>query len=446
MHHPRRPDGQIETGIEASRIDALRPALLFIALVAVLLLPSFLNGYPFVMDDSIAYSGQGINWIRSKTAAATAAPLYGLVGFWALPILNAILAASAWLVLSISFGIRQWQFVALPIAVLALQPVYASAVLVDIWFFPAMIFLVVALQRSSPFLALLSGLLLSAHGSGLWLAVAFAVGTAAILRRPRYLIYTGLAVATSIAVTTALDLKHHPDTPRLEKTFLASRLFSVHPELLRIECERSGEAVLCAAADVVTALKVDPAHHGRRDFIWDLQARFGERFDLVRFERDHALPIIVSALRHDPTETIRSMIGDLASFYAPDTRFDFTGTLVETMPERYYGSLQYRENLMQHDTVRTAATAFRYLLYGLVAGVLAWRWRAIAAEDRRWIGLLVALSVANDILFAILSGPPDRYHHRILGLLGAAMLIALSDRNLGRARLGGSATAMTTRE
>ena len=44
------------------------------------------------------------------------------------------------------------------------------------------------------------------------------------------------------------------------------------------------------------------------------------------------------------------------------------------------------------------------------------------------ITLIILLCLANDVSFALLSGPPDRYHHRILALLATTAMIALADR------------------
>ncbi len=145
---------------ERPRLNAIAPgmsagatALMFLSLVALFLLPAWLNGFPWVMDDSIAYSGQGVNWMRAKTAAVLVAPLYGLIGYWALPVFNAVVNAAAWLLLIRSFDLRAYWLV-LPLAVLALQPLYTSAVLVDAWFFAAVVFLIVSIRSKSPFLAL----------------------------------------------------------------------------------------------------------------------------------------------------------------------------------------------------------------------------------------------------------------------------------------------------
>ncbi|RYG93492.1 MAG: hypothetical protein EON57_19945, partial [Alphaproteobacteria bacterium] len=61
--------------------NTLRMAALSAALFVILLLPAVWNGFPFVMEDSIGYSGQGVGWMRSKTAAVAVAPLYALVGY-----------------------------------------------------------------------------------------------------------------------------------------------------------------------------------------------------------------------------------------------------------------------------------------------------------------------------------------------------------------------------
>lgn len=396
----------------------------FFVMVCILLLPAWLNGFPFVMSDSIAYSGQGVNWMRSKTAAVAMAPLYGLLGYWALPLANAILTAAAWLVLAHLFGIGRAIFVAIPLAVLALQPLYASAVIVDIWFFCAVIAGIAAMRWSSPFLALVTGILLSAHGSGVLLFAPLVLAAAIAFRAPRFLAYGALAIVTAFVVTAALDMRHYADKPRLEKTFLASRIFSAYPDLLRNECSKSGAEILCRAAARVEQLRAVPEYADRRDFFWELTRELQPGFDLSAFEKDHALPIILDAVTNRPFDILALAASDFASFYAPATTLDFLERPDQAMPHGFSASRQ-AAGAMQSPAVEQAVSTARYLLYAVAAIMLVYGWRRAGPDARRWVVLLLLLALANDALFAILSGPPDRYHHRILGLLAAAAILAI---------------------
>lgn len=409
----------------AGQLSLPAQAAFFVVTVGVLLLPAWLNGFPFVMSDSIAYSGQGVNWMRSKTAAVAVAPLYGLLGYWALPLANAVLTAAVWLVLARLFGMGRSILVSLPLALLALQPVYASAVIIDIWFFCAVIFGVAAMRWSSPFLALVTGILLSAHGSGVVLFAPFVLLAALAFRAPRFVIHGALAIVTALAVTAALDMRYYPDKPRLEKTFFASRLFSAYPDLLREECRRSGANVLCRAATRVEELRAMPQHAGRRDFFWELTNELQPDFDLSEFETKHALPVILDGLSNRPTDILMLVAADFASFYGPQTTFDFLERPDQAMPAAFSTSRQ-AAGALQSPAVERSATMARYLLYALVLMTLVLCWSRTDRDTRRWIALLLLLALANDLLFAVLSGPPDRYHHRILGLLAAAAMIAFS--------------------
>jgi hypothetical protein len=403
--------------------EAFRWPLLFAGLFCLFLLPAVINGFPLVMDDSIAYSGQGVHWMRSKTAAVIAAPFYSLLGYWGLPILNALLTAGAWTVFSREFRLGPVAFVAVPLSILALQPIYASAVLVDIWFFCAILFAIVAMKRPSSALAILSGILLSSHGSGILLLVPFAIAATITFRRSRYLAIAGLSIVAAFAVNMALDLRFHPDKPRLEKTFLSGRLFSAYPELLERECRRSGDNVLCDAARLVADLKAQPENAGRRDFFWDVERRYGSAFDLATFEREHATSIILDAATWKPLNMAGLVIVDFTSFYLPQTRFDFISTLSSPMPAAFGQSTQ-AVGSMESGVAQAAATALRYLLYAGVIFILVRNRKRLGGDDGRWIAVLLALCLANDALFAALSGPPDRYHHRILGFLAMVALLA----------------------
>ncbi|MBW9117832.1 hypothetical protein JNB88_29885 [Rhizobium cauense] len=409
-----------------------RQACVWLLLLLLLLTPALINGFPLVMDDSIAYSGEGVGWIRSNTAAVLIAWPYRLFGYWALPLFNATLTATAWLLLCRGFSPSAPFVLALPVALLSLQPLYASAVLVDVWFFSAIALLIVAVRWRSPFLAMVSGILLSGHASGLLLILPFSLLAAVAFRNLRVLAMPALAIATLLVVNTALEHKYFPDVPRLGQTFLASRLFSIHPELLTRQCERSGDTTLCAAADYVVRLQTDPANAGRRDFFWDIARQFPQGFQLSHFEQQHARPIIMDGLTYKPMETASVVAGDFLSLYVPDTTLDFIPVLTEPMPDGFYQSAQ-PQGLWQNEAVRGLCTVLRYALYLLTAIATLRGWQWLTRDERIWIILLLMLSLGNDLLFAIISGPPDRYHHRILPLLGLIALIAISAIRRSRA-------------
>jgi hypothetical protein len=398
-------------------------ALVFVLLVLVLLLPALINGFPLVMDDSIAYSGEGVGWIRSNTAAVLIAPLYTLLGYWALPLFNAVLTAAAWLLFCRSFNIGNALLLALPLACLALQPLYSSAVLVDCWFFAAIVCLIAAIRRKSPLLAIISGILLSAHGSGPLLVLPLSILITLAFRKFSALAMPAIAIVTLVLVNGALERKYYPGVPRLSQTFLASRLFSIHPELLTHQCERSGDRSLCEAADYVARIKLDPVNADRRDFFWDIARQFPQDFQLARFEQQHAHPIIMEGLTYKPLQSGWVIATDFLSFYGPETSLDFIPVLTEPMPAGFYNSKQV-EGIWQDAAVRYVATVLRYALYLAVVGTLIVAARRLAQEERLWVVLLILLCLGNDVLFAIVSGPPDRYHHRILPLLALTVLVA----------------------
>jgi hypothetical protein len=86
------------------------------------------------------------------------------------------------------------------------------------------------------------------------------------------------------------------------------------------------------------------------------------------------------------------------------------------------------EGFFMAPAVRQVATALRYACYLTFLVSLWFGWRVAPASLRKVIAGAVRLLIANDAMFAILSGPPDRYHHRALPLLAAAALLLLSQR------------------
>ena len=167
-----------------------------------------------------------------------------------------------------------------------------------------------------------------------------------------------------------------------------------------------------------------PENAGRRDFFWDLMRAFPGRFELAAFERDHAWPVIQTAVTKMPFETAEIILRDFASFYGTGTRLDFIARLNEPMPEPFASSWQAR-GVWEEDGHLAVLTGLRLLLYTCLALALVVGWRASSGELRRWLFVILLICLANDALFAVVSGPPDRYHHRILPLLAAAISLLL---------------------
>jgi hypothetical protein len=399
----------------------------FCLLFAVMILPAVLNGFPLVMSDSIAYSGEGVNWMRGKFPTLLLTLPYKLVGYWAMPVLNSAMAAGAWVLLFRIHDIRPNPLIVCALIIISLQPIYTSAALVDAWFFPAVILLMSARRLSPVYVGILAGLLLSGHGSGQILAVVFAVLAAVLCQSRRQVVAGLMAALIAFGTNAVLDAMIEPGMPRLAKTFPAARVFSVQPELLRREADRSGNVVLAEAADEVARIKTYPENKGRRDLFWDVWKTTDGRFDLAEFENHHALPILKDALVFEPVPLTKAIFLDFLSYYGPKTKFDFQPSLSESFPTHFYNSHQ-ANGFFARLPVEALGTILRYGCYLGFAGSLVFGWRCADHHIRQTIIGIGLLVVANDALFAILSGPPDRYHHRILPLLAVGMILLNSGR------------------
>lgn len=379
------------------------------------------------MSDSITYSGKGANWFRGKFPALLLTLPYKLVGYWAMPILNSAMAAGAWILLLRVYDIRPSRRVLCILIVLSLQPIYTSAVLVDAWFFPAVILLLSARRLPEIYVGILAGLIFSGHGSGQIFALVVAV-LAAVLFRSRRQVVAGLVAAViAFGANLLLDAMIMPETPRLSKTFPAARVFSVQPELLQREAGRSGNLVQSEAADEVARIKTYRENKGRRDLFWDVWKTSEGEFDLARFEEHHALPILKVAFMFEPVPLARTIFLDFLSYYGPETQFDFQPVLSESFPERFYASHQAK-GFFAAVPVELAATILKYGCYLAFAAALVFGWRQAGADIHRTIMGMGLIAIANDALFALLSGPSDRYHHRILPLLAVGTVLLISDR------------------
>ena len=404
-----------------------KEVLLFAVLFLVFLAPAILNGFPLVMGDSIAYSGEGTHWMRGKTAAVLMAFPFKLLGYWALPLFNSLLNAFAWLLVFRLLGAEPKLPAYLALVICSLQPLYTSAVIVDSWFFPALVLLCYAARSRWVLMGILAGVLLSAHGSGVILALVFSGLSVLVCRSSKPAYAALLAIIVAIGFNSVLDATMSPDRPRLSKTFPASRAFSVQPELLEREAARSGDTSLLKAAELTRQVKATPGEAGRRDIFWDLWSSDDVHLDLVKFETEHAMPIVLDALVYDPVPLGVTILQDFGSFYSPQTELDFRQNVVEEFGPHYEASRQ-AAGVFEGDAISNVATVMRYVCYVSFLAALIFGWSRTSITGRRLVLAIGMMIVCNDALFAILSGPPDRYHHRILPLLVVAILILMGSK------------------
>ena len=127
----------------------------------------------------------------------------------------------------------------------------------------------------------------------------------------------------------------------------------------------------------------------------------------------------------EPVPLARTIFLDFLSYYGPATQFDFQPVLSEPFPESFYASHQAK-GFFAAVPVELGATILRYGCYLVFAAALFFGWRRTGADIRRTIIGIGLIAIANDALFALLSGPPDRYHHRILPLLAIGTVLLIS--------------------
>jgi hypothetical protein len=405
-----------------------------VLLTAVFMAPAFGNLAPLLMEDSVAYSGANFHWMRSRIPTLLASGLYQLIGIWALPFINSLLNASAWLILRQWLGLKIsiW-FIAI-IAAASLSPLYTSAVLVDSWFFPATVFLIYGMEKNHRLLIAFAAVLFAAHGSSLILVPVLLILYSIIWRRWPQIWNVFLVFVVVFGSNTLIDRLCCSSMPRLSTIFVASKAFSADPNLLTLRAIETGDPdVAYAAKYMQTAAARDELAKGRKDLFWDIWNSDRQRFDIIAFEKKHAGPIVIEAILHRPLLLIRSGIQDFISYYAWPATLDFRAAHETPWPDILARSWQssgvFESTFLSYLTGSlslgiVAAAAF----FGLV------NHHKITVEQKAFVLLAIVMILANDLVFAFLSGPPDRYHHRALPLAGATIIIFIAAQGLSQGK------------
>lgn len=416
-------------------ISQRRPVLIFTTLFLILALPMAINGYPLVMEDTAAYAGYTLDYTqRPLLPALWMGAGYSLVGFWALPIFNCALNAFAWVMLIRSYELKVPVFVLFGLIVLSLQPLYTSAGLVDAWFFPAVVFTLVGALKKKIIWIVFSGLLLSSHGSGVYLFLPMAVIVLLVMRDKLLAGGFLLAVIISFCTQLALTQIYQDGEPLMSEAFLAGRFISAEPRLLMEYAETVEDEGIQAASEFVTDFDTETSASVYGITVWEIWRGTSGKFNLKEFQDNHAGTLIVNGITDYPVEIIGAILKDWASFYVGGTHLDFISklndaTMEETLPEAYYSSLQWQGFWIDKKT-GAAITIMRITLYAVLMLIILRYYRALAKHSIALIVCLFLLILGNDLFFAIVSGHPDRYHHRSLvffAVICALVISAMAD-------------------
>lgn len=401
------------------------------------------------VSDPVPPPAPSVSSIKDKTVLSGRSVYYGallylgdwLGGFWFTIIAQAVLMASALVLVLRALGVSVWPQLAIYAGILGVTtsaPFYASYLMPDM--FAAVTVLVcaslIARREPLPRLDLILSLVLLAlslafHSSHVLIAaVLLAVALVWNVVRGSWENGRGLAVIGGCLVLAAcaeglfgLAVRHFVGAPPLRPPFLMARLIEDGPgeDYLRKTCPGSGFAV-CAFVDRLP-MTTD-------EFLWEFDpgvfstASAATRRALSAEQFRFALAV----LRDRPLETFAALAHDagrqmlklsLAEFdFSDENRYRFTAKLPPEYRDRFRASAAYRGLV---PTKVLAAIDDAVLLIS-VAALLAFlsvsplRQRLTPVQVRL-TALALTGALVNCVVCGVLSGPHDRYQVRVVWIV-----------------------------
>lgn len=425
----------------------------FVVLSGLLLLPSFLNGFPFLFPDSWGYSGACPDEMRSPVLGCSMRPFTWIGGNWAYAVVQTAAAAAA-IVLLWSRVLERRSTAALLIAVIVSGVgLFSGWVMADVWTLVGLICLFVI--AAGHFHPLAAGGLAFACGVHFGNFPTFGATALALLpivtARRRYIVRVGLCVAGAASLVVAANLiggsiKFGSGNGSV---FLASRILHDMPEVLEIKCRQDPDFQMCRRKEEVLAWSAE----NHQSFTWTGFYNLGLAWpefnrvcrELVLFSlRDaprslyrHAAAAVRNSARLLLSPELSNGFETYGpdSFVAEDLRIAFPADVAP-----YLRSRQARGGL--EPLLKKLDAPFAALVWLATAGCLV---SVVRCRKRCRDDVLVKLALfaliaaaANAVFMSNLSGVFGRYQARIefLPIFAALALIGRRIQNPARSRAG----------
>jgi hypothetical protein len=240
----------------------------FSLVFGLLLLPSLLNGFPFMFPDSWGYSGACPDEMRSPVLGCTMRPFTWVGGNWAYAIMQSAGTAAA-IVLLWSRVLKRQHAGALLAAVIASGVgLFSGWVMADVWTLVGLICLfAIAAGRFHPVAAGALAFACGAHFGNFPTFVTTALALLPVVRaRKRYAVQVALCFTAAVGLVVAANLiggsiKFGSGNGSV---FLASRILHDMPEVLELKCRQDPLFPMCQRKDEVLAWSVE----NHQSFTW----------------------------------------------------------------------------------------------------------------------------------------------------------------------------------
>jgi len=408
----------------------------FLASFAACLSVALINGYPLLFNDSFHYLGLdpwvGAGASRSITLDFLARPFYPVFGVWSVILIQATILSYLISLFSAQYltGGRILELSAL--IIFSQLPFFAGFVMADVWFviFVLAFLSVIKTFRWPPFLIL--AFAITVHGSHLYLFIISTILALLIFNERLQIVKVSIATILLAIIFTSLvnGLMGNDRSHELSWSLLGSKILFQIPEAIDHKCTDDPSFLMCSHRENIQESVLDWCNEPDC-FVWDERSFFRE-IDLGE-RRTASKELFTYTLLNKPVEFTKATISDFLSLFKVTCSDDFgpqdnQAAAIKANNAEYARSLQ-AAGIWSHESQGCLMQkSFKLITYFLGAIGLLVLSLFFRSQEVIKVGLFcVIVFLANDLLFAVVSGNYPRYHDRGLFLLIIPALLAISE-------------------
>lgn len=423
----------------------------FVVSFAACLSVALINGYPLLFPDSYSYLGfdpwSGVYSPRSITLGFFARTFYPIFGVWSVILIQATVVSYLMSLFSAQYlaGGRTLELSAL--IVFSQLPFFVSFAMADVWFviFVLAFLFLIKTFRWPPLLIL--AFAITVHGSHLYIFITSAILALLIFKGKFHILKITIAaiLLASIFTTFVNGLMGYDKNSKITWSFLGSKILTQIPDAIDYKCADDPSFLMCLHRENIQKgilnryIDNDPA-----GFLWDDQSFFAivDKSELTTASRE----LFIYTLLNLPEAFTKATISDFLMLFISECGIDFRALneaesgITPDIPgapllpnELIANNAEYERTLQaagiwgQESQGGLMLKIFRLTTYVLCAiGLLLSFF--LRLQEAIKVGLFcILVFLANDLLFAAVSGPYPRFHNRGLFLLVIPALMTISE-------------------
>lgn len=412
-------------------------ALLFFFVFFLCLSVALLNGFPLYTSDSDDYAGSlsHIEASRSPVPGLVAAPLYALVGAWALPIITSAMIAYLFAEFcDVVLGSNPNPLILFFLFLAACVPIFASFIMPDAWVFAQITGLIVLLHRWKIVVFVLVAAATAGHGANIPIMLLLLPITSIIWPSPgRAIMIIAACVCASVLllVTANLIVDNRPFPETYAWSITASKMMNDLPETVNDLCDQEPGHAICSKRALMDANRLHLDDH----YVWFSDLSWPQSGGLTRAEfTDLGKKLFLIALEKHPFQLAAATASDWLRAYDPERCFSVghiekkdSNRNIHFLIDQDHGWLA-RLGLLSSPGFCKSVYFINMILLGAALALSVVFFPNLEKRGRATLLILWSTLLANDLVFSLLSGMWTRYTLRAYGIFVLIVLVSLMTR------------------